>query len=82
MSTLTSTASLTILYIHTVSALRPPLCLECPAPTKAQLAVIGDRYGGDPVVRRRLMEVRALHEVASSVWCVEAEHDFVAAPAS
>ena len=34
-----------------------PLRLEYPALTKAQLAIIDDRYGHDPVVRRLLKEV-------------------------
>lgn len=50
-----------------------PIRTEYPALTNAQLAIIGDRYGHDPVVRRLLMEVRALqnivcraHQVAES----------------
>lgn len=50
-----------------------PLRIEYPALSRAQLRLIGDRYGNDPVVRRLLMEVRALqnivlraHQVAES----------------
>ncbi|CAJ0783309.1 hypothetical protein [Ralstonia chuxiongensis] len=42
-----------------------PLRIEYPALTNAQLALIGDRYGHDPVVRRLLMEVHALRNL---VW--------------
>lgn len=44
-----------------------PLLLEYPALTKAQLAIISDRYGNDPVVRRLLMEVRALQNLVRRV---------------
>ncbi|WP_104657341.1 hypothetical protein [Ralstonia insidiosa] len=50
-----------------------PIRAEYPALTNAQFVIIGDRYGHDPVVRRLLMEVRALqnlvcraHQVAES----------------
>ncbi|CAJ0726030.1 hypothetical protein DEE44_11370 [Ralstonia pickettii] len=41
-----------------------PLRIEYPALSHAQLAIIGDRYGNDPVVRRLLMEVLALQHIA------------------
>ncbi|MCO5398420.1 hypothetical protein [Ralstonia soli] len=40
-----------------------PLRLEYPALSRAQLRIIGDRHGSDPVVRRLLMEVRALQNI-------------------
>lgn len=40
-----------------------PLRIEYPALSRAQLRIIGDRYGNDPVVRRLLMEVRALQNI-------------------
>lgn len=40
-----------------------PLRIEYPALSRAQLHIIGDRYGNDPVVRRLLMEVRALQNI-------------------
>lgn len=44
-----------------------PLRIEYPALTRAQLAIIGDRYGDDPVVRRLLMEVCALRNLVRRV---------------
>ena len=44
-----------------------PLRLEYPALTKAQLAIIDDRYGHDPVVRRLLKEVLALQNLVRRV---------------
>jgi hypothetical protein len=44
-----------------------PLRTEYPALTRAQLVVIGDRYGDDPVVRRLLMEVWALRNLVRRV---------------
>lgn len=40
-----------------------PLRIEYPALSRAQLHLIGDRYGNDPVVRRLLMEIRALQNI-------------------
>ncbi len=40
-----------------------PLRIEYPALSHAQLRTIGERYGGDPVVRRLLWEIRALQNL-------------------
>ena len=44
-----------------------PLRIDNPALSHAELAKIGDRYGYDPVVRRLLIEIRALHNIVSRV---------------
>jgi hypothetical protein len=40
-----------------------PLRIEYPALSRAQLRLLGERYGTDPVVRRLLMEIRALQNI-------------------